>query len=70
MACRSRSKAEEAIRNLYKEHELGLIGRRVRGEKERKGWWEGLRIVYEELDVDKVGGKGGLLDFSERIRNK
>lgn len=70
MACRSRSKAEQAIASLLHEHDLGLTGRRVRGERERPGWQAGLRIVYEELDVDKVNGKGGVLDFAGRIRNK
>lgn len=41
----------------------------MRGEKEVPRWREGLRIVFEELDVDRVGGKGGVLDFAERIRN-
>lgn len=70
LACRSRSKAELAIKSLRKEHELGLIGRKMRGHKEREGWLEGLEIVFEELDVDKVGGRGGCLDFSRRIREK
>lgn len=70
MACRSRSKAEQAIKSLLHEHDLGLTGRRVRGERERPGWKEGLRVVFEELDVDKVNGKGGVLDFAERTRNK
>lgn len=47
-----------------------MIGRKLRGAEERKGWKEGLEIVFEELDVDRVGGPGGVLDFSERIRNK
>lgn len=42
----------------------------MRGEKEVPGWREGLRIVFEELDVDRIGGKGGVLDFAERIRNR
>jgi 3-keto steroid reductase len=42
----------------------------MRGEKEVPGWREGLRIVFEELDVDRVGGDGGVLDFAERIRNR
>lgn len=70
LACRSRSKAEVAIKSLRKEHELGLIGRKMRGYKEREGWLEGLEIVFEELDVDKVGGQGGVLDFSRRICEK
>lgn len=42
----------------------------MRGEKEVPGWKEGLRIVFEELDVDRVGGDGGVLDFAQRIRNR
>jgi hypothetical protein len=42
----------------------------MRGQKEREGWAEGLEIVFEELDVDRVGGRSGVLDFSERIRTK
>ena len=49
---------------------MGLAGRKIRGEKEVSGWREGLRIVFEELDVDRVGGKGGVLDFAERIRTR
>lgn len=59
-----------AIKDLKKQHELGLIGRKMRGHKERQGWLEGLEIVFEELDVDRVGGRGGVLDFSERIKAK
>jgi 3-keto steroid reductase len=70
LACRSRQRAESAIKDLKKQHELGLIGRKMRGHKERQGWLEGLEIVFEELDVDRVGGRGGVLDFSERIKNK
>lgn len=59
-----------AIKQLKKQHELGLIGRKMRGAEERKGWLEGLEIVFEELDVDRVGGRGGVLDFAARIRDK
>jgi hypothetical protein len=59
-----------AIRALYREHDVGLASRRIRGHKDRIGWREGLKIVFEELDVDKVGGKGGVLEFSQRIRSK
>lgn len=59
-----------AIKQLRKEHELGLIGRKLRGKPERPGWLEGLEIVFEELDVDKVGGRGGILDFAARIKAK
>lgn len=55
---------------MKKQHELGLIGRKMRGAEERKGWLEGLEIVFEELDVDRVGGQGGVLDFAARIRDK
>ncbi|KAH8089227.1 hypothetical protein HD553DRAFT_267755 [Filobasidium floriforme] len=69
LACRSRQRAEVAIKQLKKQHELGLIGRKMRGAEERKGWLEGLEIVFEELDVDRVGGQGGVLDFASRIRD-
>lgn len=70
LACRNKSKAEQAIRELYHRHDMGLAGRKMRGEKEVPGWREGLRIVFEELDVDRVGGKGGVLHFAERIRTR
>jgi 3-keto steroid reductase len=70
LACRSRQKAELAIKKLRREHELGLMGRRMRGGKDREGWEQGLEIVFEELDVDRVGGRGGVLDFSRRIKEK
>ncbi|WWC65125.1 uncharacterized protein I303_107739 [Kwoniella dejecticola CBS 10117] len=70
LACRSRSKAELAREILLEKHEKDLAARRKRGEAERIGWKEGLRIVWEGVDLDNPGGGNGVLGFCERVKLK
>ncbi|WWC72497.1 uncharacterized protein I206_106459 [Kwoniella pini CBS 10737] len=70
LACRSRSKAELAREILLEKHEKDLIERRKRGEKERSGWKEGLKIVWEGVDLDNPGGGNGVLGFCESLKSK
>jgi len=67
LACRSGSKAEEARQVLLQGHELELEQRASRGMPVRKGWKEGLRIVWESVDLDTLGGSNGVIQFCNRL---
>ena len=70
LACRSKSKAEEAIEIVSKRHEKELQARADAGMPTREGWKDGLRIVWEPVDLDAVGGPLGVLSFCERVKQK
>ncbi|OCF78562.1 3-keto sterol reductase [Kwoniella mangroviensis CBS 8886] len=71
LACRSEAKALEARRILLDKHEQELRERQeISGEEVRKGWKEGLRIVWEGVDLDNPGGGNGVLGFCERLKTK
>ncbi|WWD20640.1 hypothetical protein CI109_105116 [Kwoniella shandongensis] len=75
LACRSESKALEARQILLDGHEKDLEKRRKKGIFPAKGWKDGLRIVWEGLDLDnpglgKAGRDDGLLGFCERLKDK
>ncbi|KAK4686947.1 hypothetical protein P7C73_g3174, partial [Tremellales sp. Uapishka_1] len=69
LACRSGQKASEAISLVLKKHYKELEQRRKAGVPVREGWKEGLKLVWEKVDLDSVGGKNGVLTFCERIRS-
>jgi 3-keto steroid reductase len=68
LACRSKRNAEEARSKLLEAHAAELSARRKRGERVPEGWEDGLRIEYETVDLDCVGGPTGVLAFGERMR--
>lgn len=70
LACRSGQKAAEAIRIIKTRHEKELRKREKRGEIIREGWREGLKIVWEKVELDSVGGEGGVFAFCDRIKKK
>ena len=67
LACRSGPKAEEARQLLIKGHELELEQRANQGLPVRKGWKEGLKIVWEPVDLDSLGGSNGVIQFCARL---
>ncbi|KAK8850457.1 hypothetical protein IAR55_004375 [Kwoniella newhampshirensis] len=72
LACRSETKALEARQTLLEGHEKELSKREKKGMQSREGWLEGLRIVWEGLNLDDpgMGGKGnGVLGFCERLKD-
>jgi len=68
LACRSGKKAAEAIEIVKKKHFKELEKRRRKGIAVREGWLEGLKIVWEPVELGNVGGKNGVLTFCERIK--
>jgi 3-keto steroid reductase len=68
LACRSQAKAEEAREIILAQHDAELAARASRGEPVREGWREGLRVVWEGIDLDAVGGPKGVLQFCERLK--
>ncbi|WVR08606.1 hypothetical protein IAU60_005661 [Kwoniella sp. DSM 27419] len=69
LACRSETKAKEAREILLRKHHWDLEKREARGEPVREGWKEGLRVVWEAVDLDAMGGKNGVLAFCERLKD-
>lgn len=70
LACRSGAKAQEAIDILWKKHKSDLEKRKKKGLAAKEGWLEGLRIVWEGVNLDSPGGENGILAFTERVRNR
>ncbi|OCF31811.1 3-keto sterol reductase [Kwoniella heveanensis BCC8398] len=70
LACRSETKAIEAKEILLKRHLRDLENRKKRGEKVREGWRDGLRVVWEGVDLDSPGGQNGVLAFCERLKER
>lgn len=70
LACRSGAKAQEAIDMLWKKHKSDLEKRKKKGLAVKKGWLEGLRIVWEGVNLDSPGGTNGILAFTERVKNR
>lgn len=70
LACRSESNAIEAREKLLKKHREDIQTRRKRGETIPQGWEEGLRVEYELVDLDSVGGPKGLLSFADRLASR
>lgn len=70
LACRSGKKAAEAQRYLERKHNEELAAREREGQMINDGWREGLKIIWEPLDMDAMGGPNGVLGFSERLKNK
>lgn len=70
LACRSQKNAEEARAKILEQHAHDLQTRRSAGEVIPTGWEEGLRVEYELVDLDCVGGPTGVLSFCQRISAK
>lgn len=70
LACRSEKNALEAREIILKRHKKDLAKRRRKGEVIPKGWEEGLKIEYELVDLDAVGGPKGILAFTRRISER
>ncbi|OWZ66649.1 hypothetical protein AYX15_02117 [Cryptococcus neoformans] len=70
LACRSGAKAQEAIDILWKKHKSDLEKRKKKGLAAKEGWLEGLRIVWEGVNLDSPGGENGILAFTEHVRNR
>jgi 3-keto steroid reductase len=70
LACRSQKNAEEARAKILEQHAHDLQTRRSAGEVIPAGWEEGLRVEYELVDLDCVGGPTGVLSFCQRISAK
>ncbi|WVQ82968.1 hypothetical protein IAT38_005104 [Cryptococcus sp. DSM 104549] len=67
LACRSEAKANIAREALLKRHKKELEKRKKQGVPEKEGWWDGLRIVWEGVNLDSVGGENGVLAFCQRL---
>jgi 3-keto steroid reductase len=70
LACRSKARAQEAKDVLLKGHEAELERRLDAGLPVREGWRDGLRIEFEPIDMDAVGGSNGVLAFCERVKER
>jgi 3-keto steroid reductase len=70
LACRSQTRAEEAKNILLTSHEAELQTRKEQGISVRPGWKEGLRIDFEQLDLETPGGKAGILSFCNRVKKR
>ncbi|ORY29655.1 hypothetical protein BCR39DRAFT_531477 [Naematelia encephala] len=57
LACRSQARAEKARTLLLARHDKELARRKKRGLPIREGWREGLRVEWEAVDLDAMGGK-------------
>jgi len=68
LACRSPTTAAAAKEAIMKRHGEEMAKREKQGLPVRKGWREGLRVVVEQVDLDAVGGKRGVLAFCERLK--
>lgn len=67
LACRSGPRAEEARRVLLEGHELELEVRARQGMPVRRGWREGLKIIWEAVDLDSLSGPHGVIQFCARM---
>lgn len=70
LACRSEKNAIAARDAVLARHKKDLAARRRKGIPVPYGWEEGLRVEYELVDLDSVGGDKGLLSFARRIGDK
>jgi 3-keto steroid reductase len=70
LACRSEKNAIEAREKLLEEHKKLLKLRRWRGDDVPEDWEQELRIEYELVDLDSVGGDKGVLSFSRRLAQR
>lgn len=70
LACRSSSNAAEARDKILAQHRTELEARRRSGGDVPEGWEEGLRVEYELVDLDAVGGPKGLLSFADRLASR
>lgn len=68
LACRTESNAQAARKAILERHAADLAKRRRRSQPVPYGWEEGLRVEYELVDLDSVGGDRGVLAFAERVR--
>lgn len=70
LACRSEKNATAARTKILDAHNAELAARRKRGIPIPDGWIEGLRVEFEPVDLDAVGGPNGILAFTRRIASK
>ncbi|KAL1409849.1 3-keto-steroid reductase [Vanrija albida] len=70
LAVRSESNAKEARSLILARHAAELEARRAAGVPVPEGWEEGLRVEYELVDLDQVGGAKGVLSFAKRVKGR
>lgn len=68
LACRSEANAVQARAAILAQHKRDLAARRRAGTPVPEGWEEGLRVEYELVDLDALGGSRGTLAFAQRMR--
>ncbi|TXT03867.1 hypothetical protein VHUM_04290 [Vanrija humicola] len=68
LAVRSAANAEDARTALLARHRADLLARRAAGVPVPDGWEDSLRVEYELVDLDHVGGDRGVLAFAARVR--